>query len=543
MHSSTSSCISLCSTNSCDADDLKNEYLASIPRLLNELGIEYDNLDYLASGTYHIVFTFDWLRYGNSNNNQQDSKNCSTPAVIRIATKEDLNEACEWTVDQAAILPFVRQHFSTVPELLQYDATTNNILGKPWTIQSRLPGQVLDSVWDELGLNAKLKIAEQLGDFLLGCENIQLPQYGYVGGVETPDHCVQLGIRGMDSEGPVEPLTGSLVGPVSLKDHCELSLPEHISHRYPWEYDEEFPRHHKLLEGVGRIVKEMHEMTGYRTYTSSNLNQAVLQHRDLHFGNILVESTGTNGNKEEENWHISGILDWDGICAVPLVLAREQPAFLWQNGLFQNPDAFTCWNGDFIYLPRIFRQVYDEPHGAQIKAHFDTYMQKKIRDVQGDQSAGRWVEDSYGRGKFVRRVVEFSQFGYDDEYRNVAILEELLQEWQETVTEDVAHTVVQMIVQAAVHNAVQQAMQNALQNAEHTNSDSEILETGEDSHEVASPTQFQPEVPTSLFGPALGSMSLIHQGWGLVRQFGGAILVLAVEFAPAWWRVFEWISC
>ena len=421
--SSASSCSSIQSTDSWV--EFKKELVPNIDVLLNELGIQHKNLHYLAEGSWHVVYAFEII------NSQDEMKASYIQAVIRIATSEDLDRACSTTLDHAAILQFVRRHFDNVPTLLTYDATTQNILERPYTVQTRLPGVTLESTWAELDLHAKFEITEQLADFLLKCKSIRFPACGQFGCV-TKDGQVseklELGIRDYESN-RIEKLVSDHPSPFAkYKEYFQSFLSTNIQKCESFSRPLWLARDRALLTDIGEIFDEMVDMPEFQPYLSSNANDAVLDHVDLHPGNILVEAYTASGDSNER-WRVSGIIDWDGGESIPIIQANQSPAFLWQSRMYDEWDLAGRWPGNFDHLPREYRDVFDLPHGALIKKHFDTYMESRLASTSGSWST--WQEDTYGLGVWIRRVTDFCLNGFHDDGSYIDCAIELIDEWRQ----------------------------------------------------------------------------------------------------------------
>lgn len=210
-----------------------------------------------------------------------------------------------------------------------------------------------------------------------------------------------------------------------LQEHCIRLLSANIANSDDCGSEEDLEYNKGLLMGVEEVLREMTLQPRFRRYLWSNPNDAVLCHGNLHSRNIIVEHTGPS----EDDWHVSGIVGWDAVGALPRVLAREAPAVLWYFDLGQYTDVASTRDSDFLHLPCKYRDKFDEPHGAAVQAHFDDHMQKKLHAVPG--AASQWLEDTYGAGKWLRRVTDFCNLGFNGRAEKVRAALELIQEWEE----------------------------------------------------------------------------------------------------------------
>ena len=97
------------------------------------------------------------------------------------------------------------------------------------------------------------------------------------------------------------------------------------------------------------------------------------------------------------DWVITGVLDWDDVLSVPLVLARKPPSCLWFNEDTRTPR----WSGDRDTEPE--RDLTRDE--LLIKAHFDQTMQR---------ASSTYIEDTYRRGPWLRALARFALYGFGD---------------------------------------------------------------------------------------------------------------------------------
>ncbi|PVH76358.1 hypothetical protein DL98DRAFT_517953 [Cadophora sp. DSE1049] len=114
----------------------------------------------------------------------------------------------------------------------------------------------------------------------------------------------------------------------------------------------------------------------------------------------------------DKTWTVTGILDWDGIVSVPLVLSRSAPIWLWCN----EDDRSSDWTGKFEQPPaRLLAQ-----NELLIKAHFDQIMAKH---------SSSYMDDAYGRGPWIRRLASFALRGFG-EFGSFERCDFLVKEWR-----------------------------------------------------------------------------------------------------------------
>ena len=422
--------------------EYKESFLTALPSLLDGLGARAENFEYLGKGSYNIVFSFDLLR-DEEHDETNTEKISTTPCIIRIShvmkddEEEDAEEvfakeiadACKWTRDQAAILTIVHQHIPMTPELLYADPTTDNIIARPYNIQTRLEGQTLVDIWDELEISEKKEVIEQLADFFVKAESVQFPSYGQLSAASSSDpHHVELGVSRFANSTPIA-LSALTHHHLTIEQQCRM-LHYIQSPKARADLCEDYiARQANAWRGVGTILRQISEMPSLHKLRSANINDAVLKHNDLHMGNIMV-SRKSNGIG-------IGIIDWDNAQAMPRVLARTPPSFLWQAHLDRDPRAFLEWDGHPDHIPRELRDFVDEPEGGEIKAHFEQCMQRKMDTAFGEGAGQQWLNDTYGDATWLRRVVELCFDGIDSAFCRVAAAERLVGEWAEKREADI----------------------------------------------------------------------------------------------------------
>jgi hypothetical protein len=97
-------------------------------------------------------------------------------------------------------------------------------------------------------------------------------------------------------------------------------------------------------------------------------------------------------------WEITGLLDWDDALAVPLVLTRTPPSWLWLDEEARSSNWY-CGGADRDMPPS--RDL--TANELLIKAHFNQIMMQK---------SPSYLEDAYHRGVWLRRVARFAIHGF-----------------------------------------------------------------------------------------------------------------------------------
>lgn len=109
----------------------------------------------------------------------------------------------------------------------------------------------------------------------------------------------------------------------------------------------------------------------------------VLHHWDLEARNILVDP---------ETGRFVGVLDWDQAQALPRVLGRRAPVWLWDEGEGWEEGVREEWDGDADEVEELV------PKKVANRAVYDKFLEG-VKSLGGDYRV-----DAEGEGRWVRRV-------------------------------------------------------------------------------------------------------------------------------------------
>lgn len=335
--------------------------------------------------------------------------------------------------DQVATLSYVSQ-FLPVPSIAAFDPTQNNALASAYVLQKRVPGSVMQQVFYNLPLAEKLQITTKVAELMIKMESMKLDASGrVVASDDVPDlqHQQMPSVQTVKIVGFRSTRYGSTaqfpaIGDVPFTSLVRIILHERkklcIIENEPWMME-----NMKMLQ---KIASQMEEVGLVRIKD----NQCILWHWDFAARNIMISQSSTadvsshvpvNQEPKEDleppgttvtntdSWVITGVLDWDGIMSVPLVLARQPPIWLWCN----EDGRSSAWSGNLDVPPT--RKLTDDE--ARIKDHFDHIMAK------ADPS---YIEDAYIRGPWLRRLARFALYGFS-EFGCFERYDALVKDWEE----------------------------------------------------------------------------------------------------------------
>ncbi|KAL8786512.1 MAG: hypothetical protein Q9213_002739 [Squamulea squamosa] len=334
--------------------------------------------------------------------------------VLRVPVDPDWREedgVCEAIINDAALLAYVADRLP-VPRVIAYSATSENALGTPFTIQTRLPGISLDKVYDDLNQDEKQAIVDQFVGLLARIESIRFPTSGTFTAsqvVPTSTHSCSAtlphtitGFKKGDEEYVQDPITAINRAGSDLKaflvSHIEGWIEKERKHSDQYQESSlTVPYYQNLLA----ILDSLDDNGAF----GDKHEPIVLHHWDLEPRNIMVLRSASG-------YQITGLIDWDDALALPRTLARRAPDWIWNSDF----EPFTGYL-DTDHHPE---EKVQEANLA-LKAYFD----RKAQMVLGD----KYLNDAYGSGRWLRRIWTFAKGGvYSTWYWDLIKL--LVEHWE-----------------------------------------------------------------------------------------------------------------
>ncbi|TEY46848.1 hypothetical protein BOTCAL_0312g00050 [Botryotinia calthae] len=285
--------------------------------------------------------------------------------------------------------------FLRVPKVLAIDTTAANFLRSPYVLQERLQGIPLDDLFfeipEQLSMSARLEVVKTIAEFIIKLERTTLDKPGRLVGT----HAVPWTSTSIASSTTRIKFAGFYLDFVETAPPLEnQELPSLLStmmKAHQTNRKEEDVQWEMLLLVLGEMAA--------RNFFKSSDSINVLWHWDLQPRHIFVEKS------ESGKWEVSGIIDWDDVKSVPLVLTRAPRSWLWFNEeRFEYRNNFTFpWDGDYdapLDLP-LDKDV------TIVKEYFDRIMQ---------EADPTYMDDTYGRGLWIRRLARFARDGFHDRW-------------------------------------------------------------------------------------------------------------------------------
>ena len=376
------------------------EYLPKIERLLCDIGISGFSVEALQHG-----YSFQNCVYAlNSSGNDNEQY------ILRVPVSPDFQETdgrCITTENEVALLGFLGDKLP-VPRVKAYSSTKDNALNAPFTVQTRMPGQSLDQIYTDLDHQDKLGIVDQFVEVLAKLESVTFAKAGTLttsyplpAAMSDPPHTADPSVTVFD-DGDAE----FVKGPQVLLDRAGPDVKSFlVSHLNGWiqkELKDEGEEESLTLADLRQLLAIVEEMDNEKAFKDGPY-PVVLHHWDLEARNIMVE-------RSKDAWRICGIIDWDDALALARPLARRPPDWIWDF----DREGFTGYL-DNDHHPN--DDLSDE--SLALKSHFDAAAAAMLP---------HYLEDAYGRGRWLRRIWTFARSGADNMWY-IELIKKLPKDW------------------------------------------------------------------------------------------------------------------
>lgn len=290
-----------------------------------------------------------------------------------------------------------------VPRIVHYDLTENNPLGKPFEIQTKLPGVSLENVYQHFTPEQKRDMTIRIVDVIRKISLVRFPSIGQLRSSSPSDNDASLTTK------------SATVTPESPNSTLRTYLLQKFTDKL-YEYQS---RNDPFTHYIRQLLLAVEN--AFKGYTSQGT--ICLLHPHLVPRNILVDiPPGSEGATDK--YVISGVLDWDGAQAAPVEVAYTVPTWLWQpwldersedsnNPPDEDPDLISdTLDQDLKSLKRLFERriekivpgfmsVVRAAYSRRIKSFyqlaqsgFDSHVDLELAKAVIEQFNGRF-EDHY----------------------------------------------------------------------------------------------------------------------------------------------------
>lgn len=354
------------------------EHLPKIEQLLASIGLDGFSVESLQHG-----YTFQNCVYALKN-----PLNDKEQYILRVPVLPDEEDGKCVAIDNDVALLGLLADKLPVPRVKAYSATADNAIEKPYTVQTRLPGQSLDGLWEDMTREDKHQIVDQFVELLATIESITFATAGKFTASPLPAVVTDFVTTATPTistflEGDEDFIKDPQVLLDRAGPHTKALLRSHINGWIPQDIKDgkgEFttPLYNQLL----KIIDELDSKGAFNDGPAP----IVLHHWDLEPRNIMVDNL-------DGKWKICGVIDWDDCVALPRPLARRAPDWIW----------------DFDY--EAFTGYLDNDHEPNPNLSEEQQALKSYFDMKAAAALPGYLEDAYGHGIWLRRIWTFARGG------------------------------------------------------------------------------------------------------------------------------------
>ncbi|KAH7061679.1 hypothetical protein BKA63DRAFT_484397 [Paraphoma chrysanthemicola] len=297
---------------------------------------------------------------------------------------------------QVTTLAYLKDNFAyPVPDVVLFDSTEDNAMGKPFILQKRLSGQPLTQLWTSLNQEQRKSAARCIAEVVRDMHKVKHRCAGIISARNT-SHDLTTGFLRIEPV-PVGPISAggdifstTLVASQTTREFL-LSL---IDRQRKHAETTGNPTFDHVWNGFIDITNKLAD-TGFLPDTDS----FHLYHADFQSRNLLFAVTSLTSVR------LTGVLDWDSALFAPKFMSTRAPFFLWSED-----DADELDEGDAVIEP-------SDAGMLELKHMFE--------DVVGKD----FYRDSYQREYLLARrmfyfLIEGIRSGGD-----LFLCEEILEEW------------------------------------------------------------------------------------------------------------------
>lgn len=363
-------------------------------------------------------------------------------------------EGPRWEIrDEALLYNLVEDAGIPAPRILAFDLTRDNALGLPFSIQTRLPGIGLIEALKTMSVQEQLWLADELAEIFARLETIQFDSAGRLLSDEDEDTATALPLRSssradIEDEPSVYGFrkgTGHLANrkrdakaeSTTLSSLYKLlfftlheRIDDELQKQHPQGPSQQQVRQYFKLQD---ILQDMDRIGWFSEADKTDAN-SVLNHWDMEPRNMLVERTCEG---DSSRWKITGVIDWDSARALPPVLTRKPPLWLWDVSEDEDlpDDVAKYWDGDYDWMPLEWYQKENKTNltadGMRVKQRFEDALVEKLYKEYGANAHAKYLDDAYGRGRWLRRIWRFASEGFHFYPTHWNRFQQLEREWTE----------------------------------------------------------------------------------------------------------------
>ncbi|KAF2859561.1 hypothetical protein K470DRAFT_295574 [Piedraia hortae CBS 480.64] len=319
--------------------------------------------------------------------------------------------------DQVTVLQLLARRSIPAPRLLAFDASRGNPLNCRYILTSLSSGCRLHDIYDSMTLPEKLNVVDGIVEFLLIMELVTFPLTGIITSSHEPGMAIKgslfLDIGLPKFERYIQEFW--VPGNVDMEDSLGDYLPSMLKARFEGEDRDTGSR---LLANVCKISNEMkqHGIFNLRHKDNVSTSRSILHQWDLFPRNIMVAKSGP-----QQEWKIDMVIDWDHVQAVPAVLTRRPPFWLWDRE-------------DIYRMPNVRSDFADagnerfSPDDQQIRNHFEERLILGLGDIYGNYTKEDYHDEAYERGRWIRRLAHLAFDNLSESY--IPVIAHFENDWE-----------------------------------------------------------------------------------------------------------------
>ncbi|KAK7967133.1 uncharacterized protein PG986_001410 [Apiospora aurea] len=273
-----------------------------------QLGLSFSNMNgqgedtcavaFLAAGAFNRVYTVDSVK---------------GKYVMRVSLPVD---PIFKTRGEVSTLRFIRENTTIpVPEVIAFDDTRSSKIGFEWILMEFIPGQSLRYRWRKFSMDQKTTLVRRVAEM-----QAQLFQFHSIGRSPT--------LRGIGTLGTEKTfdIPGRIVTFPFVQGNCyDYDVP-----RGPFRSSHDWLDSHLQIICLQKLEEIEHAeddedkelaMADIPPCPTYDQERTAIYHHDLSEMNIMVDEQG----------NITGIVDWECVCALPSWVITRPPVFIHKN--------------------------------------------------------------------------------------------------------------------------------------------------------------------------------------------------------------------
>lgn len=342
---------------------------------------------------------------------------------------DEEEEDDQWErLDEALLSNLLGDHGVPAPKILAFDISWHNALKRPYSIQTYPPGNQVSKIHrekKEMSFEDRLWLAGEAAELRARLDTIRFQGTGrLLAPVDESVSAGRLPLRMSVTADVSEKLEtcSFLIDPIhpesnrfspcgrlyySLYDAMFWSV-EDLMATATVKYQVNFEGPFRAYAAIKDMLRDMDHL-GWFSEADRAYSESVLNHGSIDDSQIVVEQN----EDTSKPWRLAGIIGLDEADTVPSVLNRKPWNFLWDvydaSELLPKETGFS-WNGDVDELPTELPYLNSED--LRIKQHHEDVLIEKLYTPQyGDKAREKYFDDTYGRGRWLRRLFGFAREG------------------------------------------------------------------------------------------------------------------------------------